>query len=72
MQPTEPLHTEPLQPIVFTTSELIAIGAAITTYRKWLTHSPESASEQSETITLLDRFLQRLMQPGSYIQEVRS
>lgn len=70
MQPT-PLRTEQLQPIVFTTSELIAVGAAITAYRKWLTHSPESASEQSETIALLDRLLQRLLQPGSYRQEVR-
>jgi hypothetical protein len=67
-----PLRSEPLQRIFFTTSELIAIGATITTYRKWLARTPESAVEQSETITLLDRLQHRLIQPGSYRQKVRS
>jgi hypothetical protein len=67
-----PLRSEPLQRIFFTASELIAIGAAITMYRKWLARTPESAVEHSETITLLDRFQRRLIQPGSYRREVRS
>jgi hypothetical protein len=64
--------TEALTPIIATRDELIAIGAAITTYRKWLARTPESALEHSETITLLDRLQHRLMQPGSYRREVRS
>jgi hypothetical protein len=67
-----PRHTEPLIPIVVTRDELIAIGAAITMYRRWLARTPESAVEHSETITLLDRLQHRLIQPGSYRQEVRS
>jgi len=66
-----PLRTEPLRRVFFTANELIAIGAAVTMYRKWLARTPESALEQRETITLLDRFQQRLIQPGSYQQEVR-
>jgi hypothetical protein len=41
-------RTEPLMPIVATRDELIAIGAAITTYRKWLARTPESAVEHRE------------------------
>jgi hypothetical protein len=66
-----PLRTEPFRRVFFTVNELIAVGAAITTYRKWLARTPESATEQSEIITLLDRFQQRLIQPGSHQQEVR-
>jgi hypothetical protein len=62
---------EALTPIVVTRDEIIAIGAAITMYRKWLVRTPESALEQRETITLLERFQQRLTQPGSYQQGVR-
>jgi hypothetical protein len=66
-----PLHTEPLQRVFFTANELTAIGAAIAAYRKWLVRSPESEGEHQETITLLDRFQQRLLLPASYEQEVR-
>jgi hypothetical protein len=67
-----PLRTEPLRRVFFTANELIAVGAAITMYRKWLARTPENATEQRETITLLDRFQLRLMQLSSYQLEVRS
>jgi len=67
-----PLHPEPLLSIMFTTNELIAIGTAITAYRKWLTRTPESAVEYQDTIKLLDRFQRRLTLPASYEQEVRA
>jgi hypothetical protein len=63
---------EALTPIIATRDEIIAISVAVTMYRKWLARTPESAIEQSETITLLERFQQRLIQPGSYQQKVRS
>jgi hypothetical protein len=66
-----PLRPEPLQPIVFTVSEVAAVSAAISAYRKWLARSPESAIEHQDTIKLLDCFQLRLIQPASYGQEVR-
>jgi hypothetical protein len=65
-------HPELLRRVFFTAHELIAIGAAITAYRKWLACSPESTAEHQDTIKLLDRFQQRLILPASYKQEVRS
>jgi hypothetical protein len=46
-----------------TANELIAIGAAITTYQKWLARTPEGAHEHQETIALLERFQKRLTMP---------
>ncbi len=62
-------RTELLRTVSFTTNELIAIGAAITLYRKWLTCTPESAIEHRDMIALLDRFQKRLTIPSSYTQE---
>jgi hypothetical protein len=58
----KPLRTELLWPVFFTANEVIAVGAAITTYQKWLARSPESAHEHRETIQLLDHFQHRLTQ----------
>lgn len=55
-------RTEPLMPIIATTNELIAVGAAITTYQKWLASTPQSEYVHRDTIKLLDRFQKRLTQ----------
>jgi hypothetical protein len=47
-------------PLQATHNELVAVGAAITTYQKWLSSTPQSAAEHRDTIQLLDRFQRRL------------
>jgi hypothetical protein len=62
MQRTPTARTELHTTIIATSNELIAVGAAITTYQKWLNSTPESAAENHDTIKLLDRFQKRLTQ----------
>ena len=62
MQRTTTNRTETLRPIVATTNELIAIGAAIQHYTAWIARTPARAAEHRETIKLLDRFQKRLTQ----------
>jgi hypothetical protein len=62
MQKKTTPRTEPLMPIVATHNELVAVGAAITTYATWLARSPESTYEHRDTLQLLDRFQRRLTQ----------
>jgi hypothetical protein len=62
MQRTPTTQTEPLLPIVATANELVAVGAAITTYQRLLTRTPARAAEHRETIKLLERFQKRLTQ----------
>jgi hypothetical protein len=58
---TTPRRPELHTTIIATSNELIAVGAAITTYQKWLNSTPQSAAEH-DIIKLLDRFQRRLTQ----------
>lgn len=62
MQRPPTRQPEPLMPLQATANELIAVGAAITTYTTMLARTPQSAAEHAETIKLLDRFQRRLTQ----------
>lgn len=61
MQRTPP-RTEPLMPLQVTANELVAVGAAITSYTTWLASTPQSAASHRDTIALLDQFQRRLTQ----------
>jgi hypothetical protein len=68
---TTPRRPELHTTIIATSNELVAVGAAITTYQKWLASTPQSAAENHDIIKLLDRFQRRLTQlpPAAAPQE---
>lgn len=60
MQKRTTTRTEPHTTIIATSNELVAMNAAITHYRKWISSTPQSEYVHRETIALLDQFQRRL------------
>jgi hypothetical protein len=53
---------QPLFALLATTNEVIALGAAVTTYQRHAARFPAKGKEQRKTVELLECFQRRLVQ----------